>query len=119
MVRGTSIALGVGLVILWIVGLSNHATMWLTWLDGLAAIAAFGVAAAAVPDTTRTGVLAASPIGLSVGLFVLWIIGVAMHVETWLAWWTFAFAVGFMLLGLGLFSGASARRPTIARPQRV
>jgi len=115
MVRGTSIVLGIGLVLLWIVGLSNHASAWLTWLDGLAALCAFGVAAAAVPE--GAGVTAASPLGLSVGLYVLWIIGLAMHVETWLAWWTFAFATGFLLLGL--FSGASTRRPTMARPQRV
>jgi hypothetical protein len=115
MVRGTSIALGIGLVILWIVGLSNQATGWLTWLDGLAAIVAFGIAAAAVSD--GTGAMAASPIGLSVGLFVLWIVGLTMHSETWLAWWTFAFACGFLLLGL--FSGASTRRPTMAHPQRV
>ena len=32
MVRGTSILLGIGLVILWLVGLNQHATSWLTWI---------------------------------------------------------------------------------------
>jgi hypothetical protein len=112
MVRGTSIALGIGLAILWIVGLSNHAAMWLTWLDGLAALCAFGVASAAVPDVTRSTAVTASPIVLATGLFVLWIIGLAVHAEGWLAWWTFAFACGFLLLGL--FSGTTT---TTRHPQ--
>src|ERR1041385_4416314 len=42
MTRGTSIVLGAGLIIVWLVGLGNGATSWLTWLDGVAALCAFG-----------------------------------------------------------------------------
>jgi hypothetical protein len=110
MVRGTSIALGIGLAILWIVGLSNHAAIWLTWLDALAALGAFAVAAAAVPDTPRSTAVAASPILLATGLFVVWIIGLAVHAESYMAWWTFAFACAFLLLGL--FSGTTTTTST-------
>ena len=56
MVRGASIVLGAGLIALWLVGLGNHATAWLTWLDGVAALCAFGLAAAIIPDRTRVAV---------------------------------------------------------------
>ncbi len=100
MIRIGSGVLGLGLVILWIVGLSNHATHWLTWLDGLAALCAFAVAAMAPTEGVRRNVSSAS-IALSIGLFVLWIIALAVGASSWLAWWTFAFACAFLLLGVG------------------
>lgn len=116
MVRASSIVLGAGLVILWAVGLGNHATAWLTWLDGLGALVAFGIAAAVVP-TTRVAANASPPIVLAIGLFVLWIIALAVHAEAWLAWWTFAFACAFLLVGI--IAGFERREPTITRPRTV
>jgi hypothetical protein len=110
-VRGISLILAVGLVILWLVGLSQHATAWLTWLNGLGALVGFAIAAGAVPRLER-GVGSGGSIALAIGLGVLWIIGLAEHRETWLVWWTFAFACAYFLLGIG--SGASTtRRPIV------
>jgi hypothetical protein len=105
MVRGISIALGIGLVILWLVGLSNHATAWLTWFNGLGALAAFGVAASA-PEGIATSRAAGGPFGLSGALFVLWIVAMVTRADHWLAWWTFAFACAFLIVG---FLGSSQR----------
>lgn len=116
MVRASSIVLGAGLVILWAVGLGNHATAWLTWLNGLGALCAFGIAAAVVPTTTVSGT-ATPPIVLSIGLYVLWIIGLATHASLWLCWWTFAFACAFLLVGI--ISSFERREPTMTRPRTV
>jgi hypothetical protein len=99
MVRGVSIALGIGLVILFIVGLGRHATPWLTWLDGLAALFAF-VLAGAGAATVATALGGGGVFALAIGLGVLWIIGLSTHAVVWLTWFTFAFACGFLLLGM-------------------
>lgn len=106
MVRGISIALGVGLVILWLVGLGNHATSWLTWVDGLAALAAFGVAAS-VSEGMAASRAASGPLILAAALFGLWVIALFVGASHWLAWWTFAFGCGFLVLG---FLGGSSGR---------
>ncbi len=100
MVRETSIGLGIGLIIWWLVGLSDHAAAWLTWLDGIAALCAFGIGAAVVPSRANAPVTAGGPIALSIGLFVLWLIGLATHAQSWLAWWTFVFACAFLAVGV-------------------
>jgi hypothetical protein len=115
MVRGSSIVLGIGLVILWLVGLSNHATAWLTWFDGLAALCAFGIAAAVSSEHASTSVVSGGPIALAMGLYVLWIVGLATHAEHWLSWWTFAFATAFLVVGVS----ASMQRPVITTPRTV
>jgi len=102
MTRGISSVLGVGLLVLWLVGLgSPNSPMWFVWLDGIAGALAFLIAAAAGPNSS-VGARVTGPIALSLGLFALWIIGLASSSPGWLTWWTFAFACSFMLLG---FSG--------------
>lgn len=100
MVRGISVVLGVGLVVLWILGLSQHATGWMTWLDGLAALIAFAIAAGVTSELSRTAA-ATGPVALAIGLGVLWLIGLGTHAALWLTWWTFAFGVAFLLVGIG------------------
>ncbi len=112
MIRGLSIALAIGLVIVWIVGLNQHATGWLTWLDGLGALVGFAIAAGAGPAVGRA-YGAGGPIALAVGLGILWIIGLATHAEAWLTWWTFVFACAFLLLGIA--GGAAGERMTTPR----
>jgi len=115
-VRGVLVAMGIGLVILWIVGLGQHATPWLTWLDGLGALFAFalagGLAATASAALGGGGIFA-----LAIGLGVLWIIGLSTHAVGWLTWWTFAFACGFLLLGIVTsVRGPITTRTTQMRP---
>src|SRR5689334_16117282 len=109
MVRGISAILGVGLVILWLMGISTSGVAgWLSWLDGAAAIWAFVIAGSATTEEIgeqRSG----SPIALSMGLFALWIIALATGTIAWMTWWTFAFACAFLALGIV----AAQRRPTV------
>ncbi len=99
MVRRISTLLALGLVVLWIAGLgSPTSTSWLTWLDGLAALAAFGIAAL-TPTYARRSARMGEPVALSVGLFALFVIGLATGATLWQAWWTFAFACAFLILG--------------------
>lgn len=113
MVRGISLVLAIGLVILWIVGLSQHATGWMTWLDGLGALIAFAIAAGVTATMSRAA-LATGPVALAIGLGVLWIIGLATHASLWLSWWTFAFAVAFLVLGIG--AGVQPERVDLQPP---
>ncbi|HZS37689.1 MAG TPA: hypothetical protein VFF06_12720, partial [Polyangia bacterium] len=87
--------------------LSDHATAWLAWLDGAAAIGAFAVASMA-SEGVAVSRAAGGPLGLALALFLLWIIALATGADHWLAWWTFAFACGFLILG---FLGSSQRAP--------
>jgi hypothetical protein len=111
MMRTAHIALGVGLVILWIAGLANHSTSWMTWLDGLAGLVALAGAATAGRDA-RGGQWTSA--GLTVGLFALWIIGLSAHASRPLSWWNFAFACAFLLVAVtaGSWRGIGELRPT-------
>lgn len=107
MLKGWSLALGVGLAILWIAGLSaTAAAPWLTWLDAVGAICAF-VIAATVSDASDRNIRAGSTGALAVGLFALWIIGLSSAVPGWQAWWNFAFACASGILAIA--TGVSAR----------
>ena len=105
--------LGIGLVVLWIAGLgSATAPRWLTWFDGLAALASFAIAAftpAYASKSTRMG----EPIAVSVGLYALWVIALASGATGWLTWWTFVFACAFVGLGIACASERRTPLPTI------
>ncbi|HVV48805.1 MAG TPA: hypothetical protein VHO06_04025 [Polyangia bacterium] len=110
MFRAISFILGLGLIILWLAGLSSHASLWLTWLDGLGGLVAIAGAAALVEfgrgGTAGSGLLA-------LGLFVLWIVGLATGATLWLSWWTFAFACAFFVVaGASTSSGARLHQRT-------
>jgi len=112
MVRGISVVLGIGLVALWIAGLTQHATAWLTWLDVFGALCAFAVAAGAGARVS-TG-QAGGAVALGAGLGILWILGILSRADRWLTWWTFAFACAFVLVGIG--AGVGQRRISHPRP---
>ena len=100
MVKSWSIVLGIGLAILWFAGLNTlNAAPWVTWLDGLGALCAWGIAATVhdgSPVENRvgsTGVLAA-------GLFALWVVTLFTPVPGWQVWWNFGFACAFGILAI-------------------
>lgn len=94
MARVGSVILGAGLVVLWIVGLNQGATMWLTWLLGIAGLTSIVVAAMLPAHHGREG--AKSPAALGFVLFAFWILGIATHATSWLTWWTFALGLGYL-----------------------
>lgn len=113
--KGISVALGVGLAILWIAGLSSpYAPVWLTWLDGVGALCAFMIGGANKPADLRNRRMT-GPVLLSVGIFALWIIALATKTVGWMTWWNFAFACAFLFFGVS--AGGSKSLPDI-RDQR-
>lgn len=112
MIRGFSILLAIGFAVLWIIGLATHATAWLTWLDLLAAVLAFAIGVMRGDVRQTSGSL----IALSIGAFVLWIIGLVARAEVWLVWCTFAGACGLLIDGI---AAAVMRREVPVRSPRV
>jgi hypothetical protein len=106
-VRTGSFLLGIGLAILWIVGLTTPgATGWLTWMSGLAALGAFMLSGSLTGSTSRR-LNSSVPIGLSLILFFYWIIGLSTGAVAWQTWSTFVF--GCIFLGLGLAASSTVR----------
>jgi hypothetical protein len=109
--RAWSVIFGIGLVILWLTGLSTpNSAAWFTWLDGVGAVLSF-IVAGTIRDVAHVRRVVSGPISLSIALFALWIVGLATNAASWQAWWTFVFACGFLLLGI-----AGGRAPRAVRP---
>jgi hypothetical protein len=114
--KGMAIAMGVGLAILWIAGLSSpYAPAWFTWLDGVAAFCAFVIAGTNQSYDTRAKRMG-GPIALAAGLYALWVIGLATGAVAWLSWWTFAFACAFLIFGVT--AGGAASLPEVQEPMQ-
>lgn len=107
MYREISTAFGLGLGVLFIAGLANHAPGWLTWLDGAGALLAFLTAAAASVAPMAGAAVAALLAG---GLIILWIVALATGESSAQAWWTLGFALGFFTLAAIAVLGALDRR---------
>jgi hypothetical protein len=98
MARVGSVVLGVGLVVLWIVGMNHFATAWLTWMDGMAGLISFVIAALIPGETGRSSAGAPSVVG--VGLVALWLVALGTDATNWLAWWTLGFGCAYLLVSI-------------------
>jgi hypothetical protein len=116
MTRGLTLGLSVGLIILWIMGITSHANIWLTWLNGLAALVGFAVVFGA-GNIARDSISPAGPIAIGVGLALMWIVGLATGANTGLTWLTFVFACAFVFVGIG--ASVSQRQATRQKPHAV
>lgn len=99
-VRVSSFIIGLFLVAVFISGLAVPGTSaWLTWLQLVGALLAFGIAASPV---RRGGALThgGAPLIISLGLFAMWIVGLALHNAAWLVWCTFAGACAFLVVAI-------------------
>jgi hypothetical protein len=96
MARFGSVVLGAGLAALWIVGLNQGATMWLTWLLGLAGLTSIVVASMLPAEHGREG--AKPPAMAGFALFVVWILAIASRATPWLTWWTLALGVAHLVI---------------------
>jgi hypothetical protein len=95
MFRVPAIALSFGLVLLWVAGVSHKEAAWLTWLDLLAGVVAFG-SATPLAESRRAGIIGWC--SLAFGLFILWLAAMAKGNRSWLGSWTFVAACAFLML---------------------
>jgi hypothetical protein len=116
MIRVWSTILGVGLTFLWIIGISTPAGGWPVWLLAIAALCALLIAFTEKSAATRR-IRAAGPVLLSAGLFVLFAAELRAGSALWISWWTFAFALAF--LTLGIVAAVKRPRPMIRSPGEI
>ena len=108
MLRNGDALFGVGLTLLWIGGLATQSAQWLTWLEFVAAICAFYLAAY---GQNRAGG-SAGTIALAITLFVAALIGASGKADAWLSWSTFGLACLFGVVGaVGAVVRSDSRRP--------
>ena len=115
MVRRSSYVIGLGLALLWWIGLSLNPHAGLLWFDAVGAVLAFGIAGL-VDDTVESNpAYALGPAVLGLGLVAVWIAGMASAQPPWVSWLNFLFAVA--CLAVAVMAAAAGRRYQIA--QRV
>lgn len=112
MVRGITAALALGLLVLWMAGINSPVSQpWIAWADMVVGALAFFFAAN-INEASPKSRLVGGPVLISAVLFLCWLGGVASATGTsWLAWWNFAFACAYLLVGIL----ASAARPAVVR----
>lgn len=92
--------IGAGLTAMWVIGLAEDATIWLTWLVGIAAALSFATVGL-IPEKRGSLWAAACLTLLSGGLGVMWLVGLFTHARPWLTWWTFVAAIVTALVAAG------------------
>ena len=95
MVRKSCFILGVGLAILWWVGLSTNHAATLLWFDAVAAVLSFGTAAL-LEEPERHPSRALGPAVLGLGLAAVWIGGLGAGQPPWASWLNFVFALAYI-----------------------
>jgi hypothetical protein len=100
MLRAFPAFIGAGLTSMWVIGLSEESTIWLTWLVGIAAALSFATVGL-IPERRASLWAAACLALLSGGLGAMWLVGVVTHATPWLTWWTFVAAVLTFLIAGG------------------
>lgn len=98
MLRASLTALGIAMLLLWIVGVVDHSTDWMTWLSGIAALLTFLL----VPITRDDVGPAAVSIGpnlIGLGLIAIFIVGIATAASAWLTWFNFAAGCAYLMFG--------------------
>lgn len=113
MVRRSSLVIGVGLALLWAIGLmlDHHAS--LLWFNAVAAVIAFGIAG--LVDDEHNPANAFGPAMLGLGLAALWIVGIASRQPSWAVWAQFPFAVACLAVAVMAASGRQVELRSRAR----
>jgi hypothetical protein len=97
MARIGSVVLGVGLVVLWIMGLNQGATQWLTWMVGLSGLVSFVIAALVPAGQGEPSSVSPAVVGLA--LVGLWLFGLGLRATPWLSWLAFVFGCAYLAVG--------------------
>lgn len=106
MVRKSSYIIGLGLALLWWIGLSRDPSAQLLWFDAVGAVIAFAIGGLVDDTVERNPANAFGPAVLGLGLTAVWIAGLALDQPAWAAWLNLPFAiasltVAVMALGAG------------------
>jgi hypothetical protein len=111
MVRRSSYIIGLGLALLWWIGLSFKSNAGLLWFDAVGAVLAFGIAGL-VDDTVESHPsYALGPAILGLGLTAVWIAGMASGQPAWASWMNFLFAAA--CLAVAVMAATAGRRHEI------
>jgi NO-binding membrane sensor protein with MHYT domain len=113
MVRRSSFIIGLGLALLWWIGLSLNPNATLLWFDAVGAVLAFAIGGLVDDTIERDPAHAFGPAVLGLGLAAVWIIGMASSQPRWAAWFNFVFAVAS--LAVAVRAAAAGRRYVVAR----
>lgn len=113
MVRKSSLALGLGLAILWALGWGLDRSAAFLFFDAVAAIVSFGIAAL-VDESSDEPARAFGPGLLGLGLGVLFIVGVSTHQPLWATWLNLLFAMAYLGVAILAVNPRLARVPRLA-----
>lgn len=118
--RGVNLVLGVALVVLGVIGVRAGLAPWPLSLVFLIAL---GALTTALAPAHSVGTTRALDLGIGSALVVTWLLAIGASVASWFAWWTFAFGIAFLIVGVGAagIERETARfsRPSIpSRPSR-
>ena len=103
MVRRSSLIIGVGLALLWAIGLGLDRHASLLWFNAVAAIIAFSIGGLIQDEHDPANGVGLAILGL--GLAALWIVGIASRQPTWAVWAQFPFAVACLAVAVMAASG--------------
>lgn len=109
-----SAAIGVFLLLMWLVGVQLHATVWMTWLLGVAGAVAVGIAIVDREEVSRVA-RAQSLVCFGLMLYAAAFAGWSRHVAHWQ--WTSGVAAATAALVVGLITLASADRSADRKDQ--
>ena len=100
MVRKSSFIIGLGLALLWAIGLGVRPHATLLWFDAVAAIIAFAISGLIDESGEHNPANALGPALLGLGLAVVWVVGMASSQPAWAAWLNFPFAVACLAVAV-------------------
>jgi hypothetical protein len=92
MLRFAPVFLALGLAVLWVIGLAEDSTTWLTWVVGALVIPMLATTGL-VPERQASAWAALCLALLALALAAAWLVGWHSGAVPWLTWWTLAFGV--------------------------
>jgi len=110
MVRKSSFLIGLGLALLWWIGLSLNHSVTMLWFDAIGAVVAFAIGGLVDDSYERNPANAFGPAALGLGLAAVWIAGIATRQPIWFTWLNFIAAVACLAVAV---MAASSRRAAI------
>jgi hypothetical protein len=96
-VRWLAAGLALASTALWLAAFARGGPVWLTWLDAIAALFAFGTIGL-TPDGPLAGLVAGACFLMAAGgLGILWLVALSTAAPAWLAWWNFGLGCAFLV----------------------